>query len=226
MDKTIRDYNLISNDFSRTRLFPSEDVQNLRKYVKSKEKVLDLGCGNGRFFEVLKDKEIDFFGVDTSERLIKIAKTRYPEAKFQIANAFNLPFPSDYFDKIFSIAVLHHIPSREFRLQFLRETRRVLKPEGILILRIWNLWKRKGSLRLLLKYVILKLIGKSKLDFKDVFIPWKDSRGKIIVNRYFHSFTKKELEGLVKKAGFRIRETWYEGKTPQANIYLVAEKSP
>jgi hypothetical protein len=80
------------------------------------------------------------------------------------------------------------------------------------------------GLKLLLKYTFLKLIGKSKLDFKDVFVPWKDSRGKVVVWRYFHCFTKKELENLIKEIGMEIKKSWRGGKDPKANIYLIAEK--
>ena len=119
---------------------------------------------------------------------------------------------------------MHNIPSPEFQLQYLKEARRVLKPGGLLILRVWDFWKRKAALRLISKYTFLKLIGRSKLDFKDVFVPWKDSEGKILIQRYFHCFTQGELENLVKKTGFIIKKIWRSGKDPRINIYLIAEK--
>jgi len=167
---------------------------------------------------------VDFFGIDSSENLIELAKENYPQAKFQVANALSLPFSENYFDKVYSISVIHNIPSKDFQLQYLKEARRVLKPGGLLILRSWDLWRRKVSLPLILKYTFLKLIGKSKLDLKDVFVPWKDSSGGVLVERYFHCFTKGELEDLVKGAGFRIRKSWCGGRDPRANIYLIAEK--
>lgn len=224
LEKTKKDYNLIAQDYARTRAFVSEDIKKLADYVLSGEKVLDSGCANGRLFEVLREKNVDYFGIDISEKLIEIAKRKYPEAKFQVADALNLPFPSDFFDKVYSISVLHNIPSHEFQLQYLKETRRVLKPGGLLILRVWDFWKRKEGWKLLLKYTFLKLIGKSKLDFFDVFVPWKDSKGNILVERYFHCFTKRELENLVKEAGFKIKESWRAGKDPRTNIYLITQK--
>ncbi|GAI25805.1 unnamed protein product, partial [marine sediment metagenome] len=65
----------------------------------------------------MKAKRVDYFGVDIAERLIKIAKKNYPEAKFQVADVLNLPFPPNFFDKIYSISVLHNIPSKNFQLQ-------------------------------------------------------------------------------------------------------------
>ena len=115
LKKTKGDYNLIAEDFSRTREYvPEERKKLLLQYITPGERVLDWGCGNGRFYEVFK--EIDYYGVDISEKMIGIAKTKYPKAKFQVVEPSSLPFPNNFFDKIFSFAVFHHIPSDRFRL--------------------------------------------------------------------------------------------------------------
>ena len=222
LQKTKENYNLIADDYTRTRAFIPEDIRELAKYALPGEKILDSGCASGRLFEVLG--KVNYYGIDISERLIKIAKEKYPGGEFEAADALSLPFPENFFDKAYSISVLHNIPSREFQLQYLKEIRRVLKPEGFLILRVWDFWKRKEGWKLFLKYTLLKLIGKSKIDFYDVFVPWKNSNGEILVQRYFHCFTKKEIENLIEKAGFKIKKSWRGGKDPRTNIYIIAEK--
>jgi len=221
LEKTIRDYNLIAEQFSRTRYSIWPELNLFGEYIIAGERILDLGCGNGRLFELFQDKQVDYIGVDNSEKLIEIAKKKYPQAKFQVADALSLPFPNNYFDKVLSIAVLHHIPSEEFRLQFLREARRVLKPEGLLMLTVWDLWRRPSSLKLIAKFALLKIIGKSKLDFKDIFVPWQKT-----VDRYVHCFTKSEIKKLVRKSNLTIRRVgiFRKGKTKNYNIYIVAEK--
>lgn len=222
------DYNLIAEEWSRLKIEPPEVMKVLAKYTFEGEKVLDLGCGNGRLFEVFEDKKIDYFGVDISEKMIEIAKKKYPQGNFQVADALNLPFPENYFDKVYSIAVLHHIPSNEFRIQFFREVKRVLKPGGFLILSVWNLnpvnmlligeWKRFFGF---LKATILKILGRSKLDFKDFYIPWRG-----ICLRYIHWFTRNELKKLAEKIDYRIIAIGIlKGqKTKESNIYLIAQK--
>ena len=224
LKKTNQDYNLIAEDYARTRAFLPEDIKALAKYAGADERVLDVGCANGRLFEVFGDKNIDFFGIDNSEKLIQIDKKKYPKANFQVADALGLPFPSDYFDKVYSISVIHNIPSKEFQLQYLIEAKRVLKSGGLLILRVWDFWRRKEGIKLFLKYAFLKLIGKSRLDFKDIFLPWKNSQGKKMTQRYFHCFTKAKIENLLKEAGFKIKKSWRAGRDPRTNIYLIAEK--
>ena len=172
LEKTRQDYNLIAQDFANKREKIWEETRFLiDNYIIPGEKVLDLGCGSGRYFPVFKEKNVEYFGIDSSESLIKIAQSQYPAGNFQTAEALSLPFFDNSFNKIYNIAVLHNIPSEEFRIQFLKEARRVLKSKGLFILTVWKVHRPKERY-LLLKYIILKLIGKSKMDWKDFLEPW------------------------------------------------------
>jgi tRNA (uracil-5-)-methyltransferase TRM9 len=226
LKKTRNDYNLIAEDFSNTRHFLWEELKPLSQYVQKGDKVLDLGCGNGRLVDLLREKEIDYVGVDNAERLIGAAKNKYPDNNFIVADSLNLPFPQDFFDKVFSIAVFHHIPSEEYRLKFLNEIKKVLKPKGQIILTVWNLWQGKTIWKTLFSNLFLKLIRKNKLDINDIFYPWKGQKGKVLIQRYIHLFTKEELKRLVETAGFKVmdlRITKRE-KGRGSNILLIAEK--
>lgn len=222
LNKTKEDYNLIADDFSRTRWNIWAEFGIFADYVRNDDKVLDVGCGNGRLLELLKDKTIDYTGIDVSEKLIGLAKKKYPKNNFIVADNLNLPFSDESFDKVFSVAVLHTIPSKELRRKALLELKRVLKPKGFLILTVWDVW-RKDTLPLLMKFSLLKLIGKSKLDFGDAFVPWSDK-----TQRYYHFFRKNEIQSLVERNGFRIIKKGVvkneNGK--RSNIYLIAEKLP
>jgi ubiquinone/menaquinone biosynthesis C-methylase UbiE len=221
LDNTKKNYNLTAEEFSRTRWNIRIEFNVFRGYINSGDKILDVVCGNGRFLKLLRSENIDYIGVDASEKLIKIAKQKYPRNKFLVANALKLPFSKDSFDKVFLIAVLHNVPSEKFRLQILKEIKRVLKPGGLLILTVWHIW-RKEAIALILKYLFLKLVGKSKLDIKDVFKPWGERK----INRYYHFFTKREICNLAKKAGFEIMKTGAakNEKGKRLNIYLIARK--
>ncbi|MCP6718411.1 MAG: hypothetical protein KJI70_02635, partial [Patescibacteria group bacterium] len=76
--------------------------------------------------------------------------------------------------------------------------------------------------QLLIKYTLLKLIGKSKLDWNDIYEPWGKK-----TKRYYHWFSKKELENLVKEAGFKIEKSGIakNNKKNRQNIYIVAKKT-
>jgi tRNA (uracil-5-)-methyltransferase TRM9 len=220
LEKTKENYNLIAKEFSATREEIWEELKFLFGDLKEGEKVLDLGCGNGRWYKIFKEKKVDYFGLDNSEKLIEIAKKNFPDAKFFVGDALSLPFQDDFFDKVYSIALLHHIPSEDFRIKVLKETKRVLKPGGILILTCWRIHRLREILALL-KYTLLKIIGRSKLDFKDFFVPW----GKKML-RYYHFFTQRELENLVKKVGFEILESGVVKNKMgnRQNYYIISQK--
>jgi len=219
IEKTKKDFNLIAEEFNASRREVWPEMAELKIFIEPNSKVLDLGCGNGRLIDFLKDKNIKYFGIDFSEELIKMAKNKYGN-NFQVADILNLPFSDNYFDTIWSIAVFHHIPSRELRLLALKEMKRVLKDKGRVIMACWNLYQ-KDYLNLLLKYFFRKIFNKSKLDFKDVFVPWGNSN----IKRYYHAFTKKELEELFKESGLGIIESKFlRRNNKKTNILIVAEK--
>lgn len=221
LKKTKEDYNLIAQDFSSKRKEVWEELRFLFEDLKKGERVLDLGCGNGRWFKIFKEKEVEYIGIDNSEKLIEIARTLFPKATFIVADALKIPFQENYFDKVYAIALLHHIPSERYRLLVLKEIKRVLKPRGKLILTVWKIcqWKERY---LFLKYTILKLFGKSKLDWGDVFERWGKK-----TERYYHFFSKRELKKLIEKAGFKVLKLGIvkNKRGNRQNIFLIAEKN-
>lgn len=221
LNKVKEDYNSIGYEFSRTRSFIWEETRFLfDNYIKKGELILDIGCGNGRYVELVKNKEAAYVGVDNSQKLITLAKERYPNTDFILSDALSLPFSGERFDRVYSIAVFHHIPSHELRLKFLSEIQRVLKPRGVLVLTVWKFHRWKEYL-LLIKYSILKIIGKSKLDFKDILEPWGNE-----IERYYHWFSKHELKKMLEQSGFKVTEAGVikNGRKNRQNIYIIAKK--
>jgi alkylated DNA repair protein alkB family protein 8 len=216
-------FDLIAEDFSTTRERLWEDLKFLFDYLKKGDKVLDLGCGNGRFYPWFQEKGVAYVGIDFSSSLIEIAKKKFPEGKFYLGNALELPFKNNEFDVLFAIALLHHIPSNELRLKVILEAKRVLKKKGILVLTVWNLWQKR-YFKYILSEFKKKILGKSELDFKDCYIPW--NKGEVKVQRYCHAFTLRELKKLIIKSDFKLISSGYtRRKGYRPNIYVVAKKS-
>ncbi len=225
-------YDTIAKYFDKTRSYLWPELLHFKKYVNDGDFILDYGCGNGRLVDLFADKKVHYFGVDTSRELIESAKINiknkklnFAELNFSVLDDFlELNFEDNFFDKIFLIAVLHHIPSEEFRLKLLLELKRVLKRDGLLIMTNWNL-RESTKKNEVLKFNLLKLIGKNKMDFFDVMLPWKSPEGKILAERYYHAFSLNELRKLFKKAGFRVVEDGkIGGKNKSCNLYITAKK--
>ena len=99
------------------------------------------------------------------------------------------------FDKIYCVASFHHLPGKNYRMQALENMKSVLKPDGMLVISVWNLWQKKYR-----KHIFKSLLNLHKYDFADTFIPW----GKTGVNRYYHAFTIYEMRNLLRESGFYL----------------------
>lgn len=96
--------------------------------------VLDAACGEGYGAALLAQFADRVVGVDISEDAVAHARQRYkgfPNLEFETADVTCLPFPDSSFDRVVSFETLEHLQEQEL---LLREFRRVLKPEGLLIL--------------------------------------------------------------------------------------------
>jgi ubiquinone/menaquinone biosynthesis C-methylase UbiE len=138
LEENKQTYNEVANEFNETRNKHDSLMDELKKYVKNNEKVLDLGCGSGRLCKLFNNQDIDYTGVDFSENLIDIAKEKHGDY-FKVANILNLPFLDEKFDSVWSIAALHHIPSNKLRKRVLSEIKRVLVPNGRVIVTCWRI---------------------------------------------------------------------------------------
>lgn len=224
LQKNKDDYDKIAEEFSKTRSYLSGDILELKKYAAESDEILDLGCGNGRLFELFKGMNIKYAGADVSENLLAAAGRKFPAAEFRLTDFLNLPFPDGSFNKVYCLSVFHHIPSKDFRLRFLTEIKRVLKPDGVLILTVWNFWEFRGIFKIL-KHAVLKIIGRrgfNEIDFKDIFVPFKNSTGDILAERYYHCFTRGELKWLFSAAGFVEIETRISKRGRYENFCFVA----
>lgn len=199
-------YNDIAAHFDLTRKKKmGPQIEKYCKPIKDGESVLDLACGNGRLLDSLSDKSTNYLGIDISSKLITIAKKNYPNYNFIVGDILNLETILEKerrYEYIFFLAALQHIPGNKKRVELLKKIKNYLSDSGTLIISNWNLWSSKHRFKII-KAALFKLLGLNKLDFGDIIFFWKDSGGNNQAQRYYHAFTKKELLGLAKEAGFK-----------------------
>jgi ubiquinone/menaquinone biosynthesis C-methylase UbiE len=111
-------------------VFAGRDQRKLR--------LLDIGCGTGRFLDSLKQAwpRLPTIGLDMSEHYIRHAKRqlkRWAWMRFIVGKAEAIPLPNNSQDVVTSIFLFHELPPKIRRLAF-SEFARVLKPGGRLVL--------------------------------------------------------------------------------------------
>ena len=103
---------------------------NSIEHIKKDDVILDIGCGSGRFIDVIRMRcDNPIIGIDYSNS-VEIAYTNFlTDKKICIvqADALNLPFRSGTFQGSFSIGVLHHTPDPE---KGVKEAFRVINKGG------------------------------------------------------------------------------------------------
>lgn len=89
-------------------------------------KVLDVGCGDGKFLNLMRRLNWEVYGLDFDPKAIESAKSKYGldlhTGDLQSAN-----FPDNNFDAVTLSHVIEHVPDP---IELLKEVRRVLKPGG------------------------------------------------------------------------------------------------
>jgi SAM-dependent methyltransferase len=85
-------------------------------------RVLDCGCGAGRFARLAADRGASLAGIDASDELIAIAAERVPEGEFRAGDLERLPWADDTFDVVTGFSAFQFADDK---VQALREARRV-----------------------------------------------------------------------------------------------------
>jgi ubiquinone/menaquinone biosynthesis C-methylase UbiE len=135
------DYNKIALHYDRGRSLSEKNiVMWLKLIVKLSgplkgKRLLDLGCGTGRFSLPLASRlRLNVAGLDSSANMLARAKEKDSNSvvKWVLADASGLPYPDSLFDIVFMSHLLHHVDSP---LKVLKECGRVLVPSGVVIIR-------------------------------------------------------------------------------------------
>ena len=191
------------------------------KYCARGGRVLDLGVGAGRTTPFLAARASRYVGLDFAPRMIEACRKRFPELDFVVGDAADLSaFADESFDVVvFSFNGIDYLPSDEARARCLRECRRVLAADGLLILSAHNargilmrpqlkgvpVWKKMWRV----VYSAVHSVGMIK---RAAFAPsffsghgyiWEPAAG----GCRQHMATRDFMESELRTAGFNIVET-------------------
>jgi len=138
-------YNQLAKEYDHSRFANSygqyihyQEENTLNKYLNKNQIALnlDIACGTGRFLEYAH------YGIDLSEEMVKVAKSKFPNHKLSVGEATTLPFQNDFFDNVLSFHLMMHLEKQQLK-QILAEVHRVTKKEGYFIFDIPSEKRRK-----------------------------------------------------------------------------------
>ena len=227
-------YATIASVFNQTRMVRTPGLQRLLELLPAIEsgralRVLDVGCGNGRFAWMLDGcgRQFDYTGVDGSAKLLKLAdeNTRSMangQARFYLADLATQGWSRGLlerdapFDFVLCTATLQHLPSYQRRLAAVREMAALARETIVL-----SGWQFLSSERLVDKILPWESVGLAEADVDpgDALLPWKQETYAI---RYVHQIDEAEMRQLAADAGLTIAETFRaDGREGDLNLYGV-----
>ena len=147
------DEKIVRGDFFRKKILDEAILKRLEN-IQDKA-VLDLGCGQGYFSDLLSKRNARVTGIDISDKLISIAKTRYKNITFVTGSIENaLPFNDHQFDIIFSNMVFMDVENLD---ETLREIKRVSKQNARIIISVLHPLFTSGKVyKTPLEYLLFK----------------------------------------------------------------------
>jgi tRNA (uracil-5-)-methyltransferase TRM9 len=202
--------------FSRSRRAPWPGWERLLD-GRTPRSVLDLGCGNGRFFAELERRGVDcdYVGVDTSGPLLGLARTLHPKARFIEADATMLG-SQERFELAVAFGLLHHLPSFALREKFVASLRGHLLDRGHACITFWRFADRDRFRERMVSFP-------DDLDVEpgDYMIDFADEGP-----RYCHHSSEDEIERLLACTGMKEIDRYSaDGETGDLNLYSVLVRS-
>lgn len=167
------------------RLWHTTKLRNFRTLTKDMwpHSILDVGCASGRMAnEVSKIyPSANITAIDVYKKSVQFGKKHYPHIKFQVADAHKLPYRANSYDLVMCYEVIEHL---ENPLVALKEMRRVLKKNG---------------------HALIVMDSGSKL-FRVVWFIAEHTVCRVWLGAHLHPYTHRELQRVIKKAGFKIKK--------------------
>ncbi|NJE55444.1 bifunctional demethylmenaquinone methyltransferase/2-methoxy-6-polyprenyl-1,4-benzoquinol methylase UbiE [Thermococcus sp. 21S9] len=203
------------------RLWRRKACEEVLKSLKVRErplKILDVACGTGDMMLCMRKRlekrnlSGEFYGLDCSEEMLRIARRKVPFARLSVGTAEEMPYPDGSFDIVSVAFGLRNFSDRE---KAIKELHRVLKPGGrLVILEFSKNPSLLGKMAWLYTRTVVPIIGKLTTGNEKAY--------EHLVSSIDAFSSPEELRGEFEKRGFRAKRLrWL---FPRIAFILVLER--
>ena len=206
-----------------------------------KVRVLEFGCGSGRFATLLNQNfhdKFDYVWIDLSNELLSYASTANPNLTFFQWDITKLikNFEQESFDLIVWTSSFQHIPTTKERSFLMKNFYRLLNYDGMLLMTNWSLsdWFIKKNRKTVMKARLKSWLRLKNDKSRDIMVPRTDNTTWKVYERFYHFFSLKELENLARFSWLTLKintfidwngEFTNNEKTSRSSFF-VATKTP
>ena len=219
-------WNAIAHSFDSTRRKTWKECIDFIDSLPKTSIVADIGSGNGRHLTPCAKRCKKVIGLDISDELLKIVQSKVVEnglnnVELVHSDVVNIPLKEKSVDAVLFVATLHNIPQRYRRIKSLNEINRILKPGGKAIISVWSRWQDKFRQHFIKKC----LTNPNRAELGDIDVYWKQHG--LNIARFYHLYSKRELQSDLKQAGFEITKiegVKYFSKKYNDNYFALVKK--
>ncbi|XP_029899115.1 probable tRNA methyltransferase 9B [Aquila chrysaetos chrysaetos] len=129
----------------------------VQQFISEQERgslIADIGCGNGKYLHI--SSQVYKLGCDYCFPTVESARSEGHEVT--VCHSLCLPYRSECFDAVLSIAVIHHFSTEERCMRAIKETARILRVGGQIMIYVWAMEQNRR-----------------RFEKQDVFVPWNPS---------------------------------------------------
>lgn len=175
-------------------------LRELRDELTGRARVLESGCGSAPFVDALATDDRTVIGVDLAQQALAHARELDPDLALAVADVSRLPFADGAFDAIVSLGVVEHFEGGPVAV--LREHRRALAHEGILVLTV----PRRSGLRAVRDWWHLGVRRRASYTTGRRIVTRRRSGRAASTPGDFHQYewSKRQLLGFLDQAGFAV----------------------
>lgn len=191
-------------------------------------RVLDVGCGNGRFGRFLARNlaQVRYHGTDNNAMLLESARAAFakmnvlPDARLELHDLLEDRLPDGEYELVALFGVLHHVPSMARRVALIRDLALRVAQGGFLVFTSWCFYDHARF-----RERLIALPPEYGAERGDWLMDWRRGHAANSLLRYCHHVDETEQRMLEAASGLSLVTAFYaDGHTDNINRYSLLQR--